>query len=96
MYLKSNQLSFTLYPAHSRVGRENLVSRHSSSPLSAEFWRHCVLKAELKAALNLDTRERNGNINLSKYFISLSGDLTHNLAFLYSKLKNTHVYTFYR
>ena len=27
------------------------------SPLSAEFWRHCVL-SELNAALNLDTRAK--------------------------------------
>ena len=26
---KSNQISFTLYPAHSRVGRGNLVLRHT-------------------------------------------------------------------
>ena len=34
--------SLTLYPAHSRVGRGNLVVRHSV-PHFAEFWRYCVL-----------------------------------------------------
>ena len=28
-YMKINQISFMLYPIHSRVGRENLVLRHS-------------------------------------------------------------------
>ena len=41
--------------------------------------------AELNAALNLDTRG-NGNINLSKYFISSSGDRTHNQSILKSHL----------
>ena len=34
--------------------------------------------AELNAALCFYTRARNGNINLNKYFISLSEDTTHN------------------
>ena len=40
--------------------------------------------AELNAALVLDTRARNGNINLSKYFISFSEDRTHNQSVLQS------------
>ena len=38
--------------------------------------------AELNAALCLDTKARNLNINLSKYFISLSGDRTLNQSVL--------------
>ena len=41
-YISINQsICFTLYPAHCRVGRGNLVLRLCSS-LSAEY-RHCVL-----------------------------------------------------
>ena len=38
------------------------------SPLSAKFWRHCVLRG----------RTERQNIYLIKYFISSSGDRTHN------------------
>ena len=37
-----------MYPAYSRVGRGNLVLRHSRSPLSAEFWKHCVLSGGIQ------------------------------------------------
>ena len=37
--------SVTLYPAHSRVGGGNLVLS-LRSPLSAEFWWHCVLSGK--------------------------------------------------
>ena len=40
--LKLNQISFTLYPAHSRVERKPSVNT-LRTPLSTEFWRHCVL-----------------------------------------------------
>ena len=36
-----NQLQSSLHPAHSRVGRGNLLFR--LSPFSAEFRKHCVL-----------------------------------------------------
>ena len=43
---KVKKNSFTLYPGLSRVGRENLVNvKTIRSPLSAEFWRHCMLKS---------------------------------------------------
>ena len=50
-----------------------------SSPLSAEFWRHCVMR-----------ERRNGNINLTKYFISSSGDRTHNQSVLQSHFVPLH------
>ena len=44
------------------------------SPLSAEFWRHLRFAST--------PERRNENINLSKYFISSSGDRTHNQSVL--------------
>ena len=55
------------------------------SPLSTEFWRHCVLSGRTqRRALPRHQSEENGNIILSKYFISSSGDLTHNQSILQS------------
>ena len=55
------------------------------SPLSAEFWRHCVLSCRNQRRAFASTPERkNGNINLSKYFISSSADRTHNQSVLQS------------
>ena len=54
------------------------------SPLSAEFWRHCVLSGRIQRRSTPE--RRNGNINLSKYFISSSGDRTHNQSVLQSHL----------
>ena len=71
--------SFTLYPAHSRVGRGNLVLRHSVP----HFLPNCVLEAlrvewqNSTPRLTSTPERRNGNINLNKYFISSSGDRTH-------------------
>ena len=48
------------------------------SPLSAEFWRHCVLSGRTQRRACSQPERRTGNINLSKYFISSSGDRTHN------------------
>ena len=49
------------------------------SPLSAEFWRHCVLSGRIqRRACPGHQSEDNGNINLSKYFISSSGDRIRN------------------
>ena len=56
MKIFANKISFTLYPAHSRVGGGKLVLRHSvlHFPRSSEGIACRV--AELKAALFLDTR----------------------------------------
>ena len=55
------------------------------SPLSAEFWRHCVLEWQNSTPRLASTPgRRNRNINLSKYFISWSGDRTHNQSILQS------------
>ena len=73
-----NNISFTLYPARSRVGRGNLVK-------DTPFPTFCrILEALHDEWQNLTSRfvstpeRRNGNIKLSKYFISSSGDRTHN------------------
>ena len=70
--------NFKLYPAHSRVGRGNLVLWHSVPLFLPNSGGIACWVAQLNAALCLDTSWRNGNINLSKYFISSSGDRTHN------------------
>ena len=44
------------------------------SPLSAEFWRHCVLNSDLTPLFALTPERRNRNIKLNKYFISSSPD----------------------
>ena len=55
--------------------------------LSAGFWRHCVLSGrKQRRALPRHQSEENGNINLSKYFTSSSGDRTHNQSVLQSHL----------
>ena len=54
------------------------------SPLSAEFWSHCVLSGRTQRRAVSTPERRNGNINLSKYFISSSGDRTHNQLVLQS------------
>ena len=37
------KISFTLYPAHSRVGKGNLMLRHSVLHFQPNFWKHFVL-----------------------------------------------------
>ena len=61
---------FMLYPAHSKIGRRNLVLRHS-----IRHWRHCILSGRnLFASI---PERRNANINFNKYFISSGGDRSH-------------------
>ena len=68
---ESNQISFTLYPAHSKVGRGNLVLRHSVQPLSTNSGSIACWEAKINATLCFATPERkNENINLNKYFNS--------------------------
>ena len=66
-----NQVSFTLYPANSRVGSGNLealrVEQQSSTP-----------------RFDSTPVQINGNINLSKYLISSSGGRLHNQSVLQS------------
>ena len=57
-FIKTNNVSFTLYPAHSRVGRGNLVLRHSVSHFLPNSGDIACCVAELNAALNLDTRAK--------------------------------------
>ena len=54
------------------------------SPFSAEFWRHCVLSGRTQRRASSTPERRNGDINLNKYFISSSGDRTHNQSVLQS------------
>ena len=68
-------MSFTLYPAHSRVGRGNLVYDTPFFPLSAEFWRYCVLNSSTQRRALPHTRAKK---YLSEHFISSSVDRTHN------------------
>ena len=49
---------FTLYPAHSRVGRENLVLSHSVPHFLPNSGSIACWVAELNAALNLDIRAK--------------------------------------
>ena len=75
-------ISFTLYPAHSRVGRGNLVLRHSVPQFPPNSG-GIACWAELNNTRFASTPEgRNGNIHLSKYFISSRGDRTHNQSVL--------------
>ena len=49
------------------------------SPLFAEFWRLCLLRGGTqRRAFASKPEQRNGNINLNKYFIFTSGDRTYN------------------
>ena len=73
--IKLNQLQVV---SHIPQGRQREPSfKTLRSPLSAEFWRHCVLSGRTQRRASTP-ESRNRNINLSKYFTSLSGDRTHN------------------
>ena len=61
------KLSLTLYPAHSRIGRGNLMLRHSVPQFLPNSTVRFASAPERK----------NRNISLSKYFISSSGDQIH-------------------
>ena len=61
-------IKFTLYPAQFRVGRINLVLRYCAPHLPPTFWGIVRWVADLNVALCLDTRAKNENINLKKYF----------------------------
>ena len=77
--------SFTLYPAHCRVGRGNLALRHSVP--HSFCWILKALRVEWQNStprLPSTPEQRNENINLSKYFISSSGERTHNQSVLQS------------
>ena len=77
-----NQISFTMYPTHSRVGRGILVLRHSILHFLPNS-----RGTECRVAHFALTLERgNGNIHLSKYFTSSSGHWTHNQSVLESHL----------
>ena len=61
--IQSIEISFTLYPAHSRVGRGNLVLRHSVPHFLPNSGAIACWVAELNAALNLDTRAKKYKYN---------------------------------
>ena len=69
--------------SRSQQGRQRESSvKTLRSPLSAEFWRHCVLSGGTqRSAL---PRNQSENINVNKYFTSASGDRTHNQSILQS------------
>ena len=74
-------LFFQLHPvSRTQQGREREPSvKTHRSPLSANFWRHCVLSGRIQRRTFPSTPERRKeNINVNKYFISSSGDRTHN------------------
>ena len=56
--VKFKKISFTLYPAHSRVGRGNLVLRHSVPHFLPNSGGIACWVAKLNVALNLDTRAK--------------------------------------
>ena len=63
-----NQISFTLYPAHSRVGRENLVLRYSVPHFLPNSGGIACWVTELNAALNLDTRVKKWKYKFKEIF----------------------------
>ena len=76
-----------LYPAHSKVGRGNIVLRHCVPhflPNSGVWMR--IEWQNSTPRLTSTPERRNGNINLNKYFISSSGDRTHNQSVFQSHL----------
>ena len=76
LLIKKIQISFTLYPAARSRQREPRTHR---SPLSADFWRYCVLGGGTQCRAVVSTPERRKeNINLNKYYIYLSGNRAHN------------------
>ena len=79
MIILLNQISFTLY--HSRVFRGNLVLRHYVSHYPPSSGSIACWVAELNAALCLDNRAKKWKYT-SKYFISSSGDRTHDQSIL--------------
>ena len=81
---KKIYISFTLYPAQCRVGRGNLMLRHSFPTFCRILEALCVEWQNSTPRLSSTPERRNGNINLSKYFISSSGDGTHNQSVLQS------------
>ena len=54
----NKNVSFTLYPIHNRVGRGNLVLRHSVTHFLLNSGGIAYWVAELNAAFNLDTRAK--------------------------------------
>ena len=81
--------SFTLYPAHSRVGRGHLVLIHSVTLFPPCF-------GGIGCRIASTPEQRNKHINANKYFISSNGDRTHNQWILqshFAPLCTTHCTT---
>ena len=70
-FIRFLNISFTLYPAHSRVGRRNLVLRHSVPHFPPSFGGIACWVAELNAALCLDTRAKKWKYKCKKIFYFL-------------------------
>ena len=66
--IKKKLINFTLYPAHSRVGRGNLLLRHSVPHFLPNSGGIACLGAELNAALNLDPRAEKWKHKFKKIF----------------------------
>ena len=72
-----SKISFTLYPAHSRQRRQREPSvKTLCFPLSAEFWRHCILSGGTQRRCLPRHQSEEMKINVNKYHISSSGDRT--------------------
>ena len=57
IFFCSNQISFTFYPAHSRVGRGNLELRYSVAHFPLNSWGIACWVAKLIATFCLDTED---------------------------------------
>ena len=73
-------ISFTLYSAHSRIGRGNLELRHSVSHFPSCVWSGGTQRRALPRRRTPE--HRNKNINVNKYYISSSEYRTQNQSIL--------------
>ena len=68
IFYNNQSISFTLYPAHSRVGRGNLVSRHSVPHFLPNSEGIACWVAERNAVLWLDTRAKKRKYKFKQVF----------------------------
>ena len=80
IYLFKNQLHAV---SSTQLGRQRELSvKILRSPLSAKFRRHCVLRGGTRHSAFSRHQGDEMKMNVSKYFISSSGDRTHNQSIL--------------
>ena len=80
--IKSNKFHAV---SRTQQGRQRKPSvKTLRSPLSAEFWMHCVFSETQRLVFALEPERRNDNMNVNKHFISSSGDWTYNQSILQS------------